>query len=274
MFGQPGPDRYSAEVAAGPPTFVDAPVLHAPPMLGQRRDEQTHQPPAQLAISVRNQAVCRMEALSHNHARLAFDRPGTPICPHAVAFLYLDTLPTTNVQGGQTLWRKVVAATRVVPDTHDVRDLPTLLFRLARLAQERYVPAPGGFDPAVHMSVYRDQTTGTAEYIGIGVSTLDTPNRPWERACAAAEDTDDLGARIYILLADCTAILVDRPPARRGRRDLGIHSTGEMNYHNALTHRMWTAHRDVSTMPVEPEVWDLMHELHQAAYQQNPRPTL
>ena len=145
---------------------------------------------------------------------------------------------------------------------------------LARLARERYLPTPGGFDPAVHMSVYRDQTTGRAEYIGVGVSTLDTPDMRWEQACATAEDTDDLGGRMYVLLADHTAILIDRPPPRRGRRDLGVHSTGNLNFRDALAPRVWTGHRDVSTMPVEPEIWDLLTELHQAAFEQNPRPTL
>lgn len=96
----------------------------------------------------------------------------------------------------------------------------------------------------------------------------------WEQACGRAEDTDDLGGRMFVLLADQAAILVDRPPPRRGRRDLGVHSTRNLNYHNALANRMWTGHRDVSTMPVEVDAWDLMNDLLQAVNQQNPRPTL
>ena len=92
--------------------------------------------------------------------------------------------------GGQTIFHKVVAASRIVPDTADVRELPTLLFRLARLARERYLPTPGGFDPAVQMAVYSDDTTGNAEYVGVGVSTLDTVESRWEQACAKANDTD------------------------------------------------------------------------------------
>jgi hypothetical protein len=272
MFGQPRPGQYAPDETVGLPAV--GPVLHSPPPLGHGRFEPGQAEPDHLAVSVRNQAIHRMEALSRNHARLAFESPGTPICPHAVAFLYLDAVPTPSARGGHTVFHKVVAAARVVPDTQDVRELPTLLFRLGRLARERYVPAPGGFDPAVHMSVYRDETTGRAEYVGVGVSTLDTPELRWEQACAQAEDTDDLGGRMFIVLADHTAILVDRPPPRRGRRDLGVHSTGDLNFRDALAPRMWTGHRDVSTMPVEPEIWDLLHELHQAVYQQNPRPTL
>jgi hypothetical protein len=260
-----------------PTAYVAAqrgPTLHSPPPLGHGQAEPVPGARDALAVSVRNQVVDRMVALNRNHARVAFSPHGTPVGPHAVAFLYLDTVPTASTDGTPTVWRKVVAATRVVPDTPDVRELPTLLFRLARLARERYLPAPGGFDPAVHMSVYRDETTGTAEYIGIGVSTLDTADRPWEQACARAEDIDDLGGRAFALLADHTAILVDRPAARRARHDLGIHATGDLNFPNGLAPRLWTGHRNVATMPVEPEVWDLMNELHQAVYQQNPRPTL
>jgi hypothetical protein len=268
VMGQQRPDLDATVVGPGP-------MLHAPPPLGQSRLDLDPQGIDQLAVSVRNQAIHRMELLSRNHARVAFESPGPPICPHAIAFLYLDTVPMPAGAGaGRMPWRKVVAATRIVPDTPDVRELSTLLFRLARLARERYLPTPGGFDPAVHMSVYRDQTTGRAEYIGVGVSTLDTPDMRWEQACATAEDTDDLGGRMYVLLADHTAILIDRPPPRRGRRDLGVHSTGNLNFRDALAPRVWTGHRDVSTMPVEPEIWDLLTELHQAAFEQNPRPTL
>jgi hypothetical protein len=275
MFGQPVAGQHGSDVTVGLPAVPSGPVLHSPPPLGQERHTDAGQSAVdQVAVSVRNQAINRMEVLSRNHARLALESPGPPICPHAIAFLYLDTVPAPMLQVGQTPWRKVVAATRIVPDTPDVRDLPTLLFRLARLAKQRYLPTPGGFDPAVHMSVYRDETTGRAEYIGVGVSTLDTPDMRWEQACATAEDTDDLGGRMYVLLADHTAILIDRPPPRRGRRDLGVHSTGNLNFRDALAPRLWTGHRDVSTMPVEPEIWDLLNELHQAAYQQNPRPTL
>jgi hypothetical protein len=272
MFGRPRPTRPDDTV--GLKMNGVGPTLHSPPPLGQGQAEPDPAARDVLAVSIRNQAIDRMVLLNRNHARVALETPGPRICPHSVAFLYLDTVPPPSPRSGQPLWRKVVAATRIVPDTPDVRVLPMLLFRLARLARERYVPTPGGFDPAVHMSVYHDASATKAEYIGVGVSTLDTPAQPWEQACAKAEDIDDLGGRMYVLLADQTAMLVDRPSARTGRRDLGIHSTGDLNYLDALANRMWTGHHNVSTMPAEQEVWDLMYELHQVTYRQNPRPTL
>jgi hypothetical protein len=287
MLGQPAPTeqpggtapgqagrRHEADETVGLAAVGQAPLLHSPPPLGHGHSAPGAGDRDALAVSVRNQVVDRMVALNRNHARIAFESPGTPICPHAVAFLYLDAVPTTSAHGSPTVWRKVVAASRVVPDTPDVRELPTLLFRLARLAKDRYLPTPGGFDPAVHMSVYRDETVSPAEYIGIGVSTLDTTDGLWEQVCGRADDIDDLSGRAFALLADHTAILVDRPPARRARRDLGIHATGDLNYHNGLAPRMWSRHRNVSTLPADPEIWELMHELHQVTYQQDRRPTL
>jgi hypothetical protein len=229
------------------------------------------------AVSARNQVVDRTVLLNVNHALLAWQSRAQPICPHAIAFLYADRVVPpreSSLGAAPPSWHRIVAASRIVHDTPDVRELPALLFRLARLAKTRYLPTPGGFDPAVHMSVYKDQTSGNAQYVGIAVSTLDTMTTSWEDACKEAEDVDDLGGRAYALLFDHTALLVDRGAARRARGELGIHSTRELNYRGNLAPRMWTRHPDVSTMPVAREVWDLMHELHSLIYQQNPRPTL
>jgi hypothetical protein len=218
-----------------------------------------------------------MVVFNSNHALLAWtNRRSQPICPHGVAFLYADpvTLPEPKPGVESPHWHRVVAATRVVHDTPDVRELPALLYRLIRLARSRYLPTPGGFDPAEHMAVYRDKSSGAAEYVGIGVSTLDAIDISWEQAYRGAEDVDDIGGRVFALLYDHTAILADRGAPRTARGDVGVHSTGELNYSNMMVPRMWTRHHDVSSMPVAREVWDLMYELHQLVYHQNPRPTL
>ncbi|MDT5023579.1 MAG: hypothetical protein QOE61_5 [Micromonosporaceae bacterium] len=230
-----------------------------------------------VAVSARNNVIDRMVLLNYNHAILAWQgRRSQPICPHSIAFLYADPTPVADAapNGDTPQWHRVAAATRIVHDTLDVRHLPDLLFRLNRLARTRYLPTPGGFDPAVHMAVYRDDASGHANYIGIGVSTLDTRQAPWEQAYRAAEDVDDLSGRALALLFDHTAILVDRGSPRQTRGDLGVHSTGELNYFGEAAPRIWTRHPEVSSMPVDREVWDLMHELHQLVYHQDPRPTL
>ena len=278
VIGRPAaaPEPQYAEAPSGQygPGRHAGPVLYAPPPPGYAEHSQgvpeAHDP---VAISARNQVVDRMVLLSANHAQLAWQNPA-PICPHAVAFLYADTVETPQAGATMATWHRIVAASRIVHDTPDVRDLPSLLFRLARLARTRYLPTTGGFDPAVHMSVYTDTASGNAQYVGIGVSTLDTIDTSWEQACQRAEDVDDLGGRAFALLFDHTAILIDRGSARRTRADLGIHATRELNYQGDVAPRLWTRHPDVSSMPVAREVWDLMHDLHQLIYHQNPRPTL
>ena len=254
------------------------PVLYQPPPPGYAAEPDTGLAYDAGAVLMRNEAIDRLVKLNVNHATLAWNGQGGPVCPHAIAFLYLEQPPRSDAvmtaDPAQALWRRVLAASRVVPDTPDVRGVPTLLYRLARLARERYLPAPGGFDPAVHMSIYRDDASGQAEYVGVGVSTLDSLDRPWEQQRREALDLDDIGGRVFALLHDGTAIVVDRAAARTGHGELGIHATRELNLRSNFTRRMWIRHGDISTMPTAREVWEQMYELHHVIYQQNPRPTL
>ena len=264
----------------GPAGFAGAgrgPVLHAPPSPGTTVTEP-HAPLApDWSVSVRNQVVDRLVTLNRNHAQVTWQARSGPVSPNAIAFLYADPINLADERTGainRRAWR-VVAATLVVPDTPDVRELPNLLYRLTRLARERYAATAGGFDPRTHMSVYQDNASGNAEYIGLAVSTLDSLDLSWEQARQDAQDVDDLGGRAIALLADHTALLIDRGPARRTRADLGIHCTGQLDFYGDLSPRMlWTHHPSVVTMPANREVWDLAYHLHTLVYQQNPRPTL
>lgn len=255
---------------------LGAPVLMTPPPPGstERPGPEALAKPW-LAISIRNQVIDRLVNFNINHVNIAWQPRSGPVCPHALAFLFADPHDLEHPGTGEThrTWQ-VAAATLVVPDTPDVRDAGDLIYRLTRLANERYVPSPGGFDPKTHMSVHHDPTSGTAQYIGVALSTLDTLEQSWEQACQQAQDVDDLGGRTLALLADHTALLVDRGPARRARGDLGIHCTGQLNYHGDLTPRLWTHHPSVATMPAEREVWELLHKLHMLTYHQPIRPTL
>src|SRR5262249_25091269 len=134
-------------------------------------------------------------------------RRDRPVAPHALGFLYADPIPPA--EDGRRYYH-VVAATRMVNDDPAVRDLPALLYRLAALARERYLPTPGGFDPAVHMTTHQDEPSGAARYIGLGVSTLDTPAGTWDDVQASAGGADEVPGRCYALLCDGTAILADR----------------------------------------------------------------
>jgi len=255
------------------------PTLYTPPPPGYH----SHGPTAPVdgvpagfdavASSVRNQAVDRLVRMSVRHAAHAWrHRRDRPVAPNAIAFLYADPVPIPDSQ--QVQYFKVVAATRMVNDDPAVRDLPRLLYRLTTLARERYLPTPGGFDPATHMTNHHDPASGSAQYIGLAMSTLDTPAGSWDDAQNTAVGTEDLPGRGYALLVDHTAILVDRAATREAYGTISIHSTGDLNVAWGMAGRMWIRHPDVSSMPAPPDVWERMYELHALTLNQPHRPTL
>lgn len=272
--------RYPILHTPPPPGYAAA-AAPAPVADGGGPGAPRHDP---VAASVRNQVVDRMVRMSRNHATHAWEnRRSQPVCPHAIGFLFADPVPRSEPDQDETEEQRrfrvlqfftVAAATRMVNDSPDVRDLPQLLFRLTTLARERYLPTPGGFDPAVQMAIHRDRTSGRAQYIGLGVSTLDTLGATWDEALGTAMDVDDIPGRCFALLADNTAIVIDRGASRRARKDIGVHATTDLNYAGGLAPRLWTHHPTVSTMPAPSDVWDLMNDLHQLTFHQRPRPTL
>jgi hypothetical protein len=124
------------------------------------------------------------------------------------------------------------------------------------------------------MTNHRDEASGNAHYIGIGVSTLDTPAGSWDDVQSAATGTADLPGRAYALLVDHTALLIDRAATRQAYGTVSIHSTGDLNVQWGIAGRMWVRHPDVSFMPASPDVWERMYDLHALTLHQRQRPTL
>jgi hypothetical protein len=212
-----------------------------------------------------------MVRMSAHHAAHAWrHRRDRPVAPHALGFLYADPIPPAE-DGWQFF--TVVAATRMVNDDPAVRDLPQLLYRLTALARERYLPTPGGFDPAVHMTTHQDKPSGPAQYIGLGVSTLDTPAGMWDDVRARAAGTDEVPGRCYALLLDGTAILADRG-ARNSFDTVSVRCTADLNVAPGLAGRRWIHDPDVSTMPAPIDVWERMYDLHTLTLHQPRRPYL
>ena len=224
-----------------------------------------------MSASVRNQVVVRLVRMNLRHAAHAWEhRRDRPVAPHAVCFLYVDRRPA-EAQGE---FLEVVAATRMFNDDPTVQDLPRLLHRLTVLARDRYAGTPGGFDPAVQMTGHHDQSSGAATYIGLGVSTLDTPAGGWAQMQQAATGPEDIAGRCLALLTDHTAMVLDRGASRDAFGAVSVHSTTDLNVAPGLAGRAWIHHRDVSTMPASADVWDRLHELHMVTVNQPHRPTL
>ena len=204
---------------------------------------------------IRNLAADRLLRMNARHATHAWlQRRAHPVGPHGIAFLYFDQAAAAPVP-------TVVAATRLVDDTADVRPLPRLLYRLANLARDRYAQL-GGFDPRPVLANRQDQMSPHAAYIGLGVSSLDSGTETWERIQRSASGPLDLPGRCFALLGDGTHMLVDR-----GGQDVfgevRLASTHDLNIELGIAARRWVWRPDLATTSGTAEIWPRLADLHQ-----------
>ena len=263
------------------------PTAMMPPVTGQPVTAAMGQPPAPPPSGAlraddvggdpsyrRNEVISRMVTFNHRQATKAWDRRRSePACPHGIAFLYREP----GIGGSP--FDRVRAATAMFDADEDAVELPRLLYRLIRVAEEHR--RGGRFDPAWHMGIHRDAPTspGGAELFGIAVSTLDTQTATWAEQQRQAEDESDIGGRCVILLAEKPTvhhgfIVVERGAPRSARFDLIIRANVDLNYQLGMSARPWQRVQSMAELLVEDEVWHLLYRLHVLAFEQNPRPTL
>ena len=121
---------------------------------------------------LRGQVVDRLRQMSALHAQHAwYRRNRDPIGPHAVAFLYAESV------AADPLRYRLRTATRLVRDGPDVAEAPRLLYELSGIARG-YLDA-GAFDPRTQMADRCEPMSDRAFYAGLAVSTLDTPTGAW-----------------------------------------------------------------------------------------------
>lgn len=149
-------------------------------------------------------ALMRMRKLNCRHATLAVDLRNTAdrIGPYAVALLYqaVDAHGLTEVR----------AATRLFRDAPEVRDLPAMMAALTAAADDE-LRRIGPFDPRLHLAHRSQQMPADAPFIGVGVSSLDSPYGRW----ADMARWDRLSAvtmpgRSMVFLYDGTCLILDR----------------------------------------------------------------
>jgi hypothetical protein len=160
----------------------------------------------------------------------------------------------------------VAAATRLVDDAADIRDLARLLYRLATLARERYLADVEGFDPRRHMTNRYDPMAPTAAYIGVGVSSLDTATRSWEDTQQRATGPLDVPGRCFGLLRDGTMLLMERG-GQDVFREVRVYSSHDLNVELGLSTRPWNWRPDLHTLPGTTEIWQRLHDLHAVTLQ-------
>jgi hypothetical protein len=214
---------------------------------------------------IRGMVVDRMTAMSSRHGGHAWDmlRGPKPLLPHALAFIYRDG-PDGNV--------KVAAATRLFSDDESERDLGRLLRRMTAVAH-RYLGA-NGFDPRATLTTNADEMSETAEYIGLGVSTLDTSTESWVEVLERAQSPVDVRGRCYVLLDDRRERVPPAPPTK-----IIIDRGGRANYHHVrlqstrtlniggVAYRRWSWLHDSRESAHPRNVWERMAELHTAVYE-------
>jgi hypothetical protein len=230
----------------------------------QAHHQQVHQPHDPASARIRNLVIDRLLRMNARHATHAWlKRRIQPVGPHGIAFLYCEQVPDAA-----RLWHRVAAATRLVDDGDDVRDLPRLLYRLSTLARERYAPESGGFDPLTHMTNRHDPMSDSASYIGAGVSSLDTEPASWEQTQRTANGPLDIPGRCFVLLRDSSAILIERG-AQDVFREVQVYSTHDLNVEPGMSTRRWVWKPDLPTLPATAEIWRQLYDLHAVAM---PRP--
>jgi hypothetical protein len=248
VAGQGGMPRHGYQQPPGQPGWLPPEAPPEPRMPPQNSSDL-------VALELRNLSIDRIRRMNAMHGTHAWDRRRRePIGPHGLAFLYRDP-----VAPGDPPRYKVVAATRLFLDGDDVRNLHRLLYEMSGIARD-YLTR-GAFDPRLTMTDRQEQMSQRAEYIGLGVSTLDTPNAPWYEALERASGPLDIPGCGYVILADGTRMIVERggSSARATKLYSSRQLTDPMN-----PVRVWSWLRD-SHIPGRPELWQWMTQLHELA---------
>jgi len=152
-------------------------------------------------------------------------------------------------------------ATRLFLDGAEVQDLPRLLYDLVGVARG-YVHE-SRFDPRTQMADRVEPMPVRASYIGLGVSTLDTPAGVWTETRSSAGSELAVPGRCFALLVDGSMLLCDRG----GERQFGafeISSTHSLDVVPGQAWRRWRwayhladlADRDTR------DVWHWLDQLH------------
>jgi hypothetical protein len=194
--------------------------------------------------------------MSAHHGEHAWTlRYKDPICPYAVAFLYAE-------QGASVPPRYLLrVATRIVRDGPEVADAPQLLYQLCEVA--RSFREQGRLDPRTQMADQCEPMAPTAVYIGVAVSTLDTPSGVWAHVRKTATGPLTIPGRALALLSDATMLVVDRRTDILGA-PTHIASTHSLDIVPGHAVRMWqwTPALANLTDPATREVWHWMTQLH------------
>lgn len=254
---------------AAPPGFraipVPPPAAERPPYVSRdARSEASWTPqyepqpeltPLQRAMpSLRHQIVNRLHELNWDHAKTAWERRRRdPIGPHAVLLFYAEPDDARRY------------ALRVGCRNFFGTDEPRLAHLLHQLCDVTGGHIRHGNDLRTHVVNWCDEMTDHAVYLGVGVSSLDTPDLSWKQIQRDAYSDMDVPGRCYVTLWDATRTVIDRRSVK-DFGDLTITTTKPFDDMSANLRRHWRFEADLVANAAADratrDTWQQLDRLH------------
>jgi hypothetical protein len=199
---------------------------------------------------LRGHVVDRLQELNWVHAQVAWERRRRdPIGPHALLLLFAD--PDQVGGFGLRVGCRNFFGTDETRLAHLLHDMTTVI--TAHLA--------AGNDLRTHAANWTDSMTPQAFYLGLAVSTLDTPDLTWEQAQQDANSDMDVPGRAYVTLRDSSHLLINRASVN-DFGDLTIASTVPPERTSTHLRRRWYHDSDLTDRHREQPVWQQLGILH------------
>ena len=203
--------------------------------------------PFELALpELRSQVVNALIRMNWKHASEAWQRRRRdPLSAHALVFFYAE--PPT----GQPPRCELRTAARLFLAA-DGKRLAMLLYEMVGVARDHLA---AGRDPRTHIFSTHEPMSMRARYVGLGVSSLDTPAGTWDEVQRSASTDMDVPGRCYARLIDTSTMLVDR----LAMTEFGVSQvlTTHPTYSTSRQRqRRWDFDRDLAeSTDFDPEFW-------------------
>jgi hypothetical protein len=235
----------------------------APGPRGNTRPEIGRIAPLVRSALLRGRFADRLISVNAAHAGHAADliRTRDDLCEHALV-LY-------SASPFQEAGHEVSIATRLSLSDNENADILGWLNGLCRVVEQRLHEAgrhDQRWDPRTPLTglVSRSEDLSPQMiYMGVGVSTLDTPEQPWRQMKSGVERYSGLRLRGqgYLLIDDDTTIHLVRAPqvgAQAGQHRIIANQAIETQYRNWIRQPDMMAAADQRTS----QIWELMRRLH------------
>jgi len=205
---------------------------------------------------LRNKIVNKLISMNWNQTVATWQRRRRdPLNPHVLVFFF------ANPPSGWPARSTLRVAARLFPGGDEQR-LAMLLYELTPVVRA-HVTARRNLDKFVFS--WADQRSPQARYVGVGVSSLDTPAGSWDEVQKSAQSDMEVPGRCYAHLVDGSMLLIDRL-ARRQFGECHIWSNHSVRDVSGERHRPTTTAPDIATSdtygPQNRAVWQWLAALN------------